>query len=108
METNPLNIPAREFWADVQEVTVTLDDPRIAQVERIRLLGDPQCGWYDVSYAVVRLHDGTRCRLDVDVEFRPKRFAQGRSLAMQCVAWAKTKGVFAKRIGLIDALSVLV
>lgn len=107
IETNPLNISADEFWHGVQDFTVALNDPRIAQVERIRLIGDSQCGWYDFNYAVVRLLDGTRCHLDVDVEFRPKRYAKGRSLATQCVEWAKAKGVYAKRIGLIDALSVL-
>lgn len=95
-ETNPL-VGDNPDW----EETVDLDDSRLSRITRLRLVSDPGFPMWDVSYCYGVLHDGTPVRVMLgESQFRRGRGAP--SLTSQLVALAKSQGVYAKGIGLID------
>jgi len=95
-ETNPLIGEHPET-----SETVGLDDPRLSRITRLRLVSDPGFPYWDVSYCYGELRDGTPVR----VRLGESQFRRGRgapSLTSQLVALAKSQGVYAKGIGMID------
>lgn len=80
------------------------DDPRLAKITRFRLLSDPGFPFWDVSYIHGVLKDGRTCDVPAPFEFGqlPKR---GTKRAI--IEAAKRDGVFAKGLGVFDALSTL-
>jgi len=95
-ETNPL-IGEHPDWDEI----VDLNDSRLRRITRLRLISDPGFPYWDVSYCYGELSDGTPVR----VEIGGSQFRRGRgapSLTSQLVALAKSQGVYAKGIGLID------
>ncbi len=100
-EVNPITARDREI-ADKVEITVDWADPRLAKVTRLRLLTDPGCDWFDVSYCHGLLHDGTPVRVGVPFDQLPRNGAR-RAI----VHHAKREGVYAKQIGILDAISIL-
>lgn len=99
--TNPLdarNVAIREN----ARTTVTLDHPDLVEVTRLRLLTDPGCPFWDVSYCYGSLRDGTPVRVDIGVYQLP-RFGYKREL----VKLAKASGKYAIGLGLLDNISTL-
>lgn len=73
------------------------------KVTRLRLLSDPGFPAWDVSYCHGIL-DGRH----VDVELPFSQLAKYRTtISKQIVAYAKRDGVYAKRLGILDAISKL-
>ena len=98
-EDNPLAL-APYTTPGVDAETVTLDDPRLARIDRLRLLGDSD-GWaypfLDLSYCWGTLKDGAHVRVSLPVHSFPKR-----GLKRALVEMAKEAGVYAKGLGLLD------
>jgi hypothetical protein len=84
---------------DYDEGLVHLSDPRLVQVDRIRLLTDPGCPFYDISYVWGTLKDGRHVRVDLGTHQLHKG-APG--LKSQLVDLAREAGVFAKGLGMLD------
>lgn len=100
-ETNPL--PAG-YHSETATETVDWTDKRLAKIERLRLLSDPGFPVWDVSYCFGRLHDGTKVRVDLPFSQLPK--GRGRIQAA-IIAAARRDRVFAKGLGIFDAISTL-
>jgi hypothetical protein len=100
-ETNPLvgDHPKRE-------ARVALNDPRLDRITRLRLISDPGLPWWDVSYCYGLLKDGTWADV-VLPECDLRRGPGAPSLSSQLVAIAKSQGVYARGIGLLDSVSTL-
>lgn len=99
IETNGIEDHAAYFSVDRSE-TVELNDPRIAQITRLRLLTDRDFPFWDLSYCHGRLKDGTEVRVQLpEWQFR-KSNLRGDLLAM-----CKRAGVYGKGLGIFDALS---
>jgi len=98
-ETNGMT----EHWHDFREnidrsQRVSLNDPRLARVVRLRLLTDPGFPYWDLSYCYGELKDGTKVTVDLPVH----QFRKGQ-LKGDLIAMAKREGVFAKGLGLLDS-----
>lgn len=87
-----------------------LDKPCVKQVEwtakglritRLRLLSDPGFPFWDVSYCWGML-DGEKVRVSLPFFQLPKR-----GLSRAIVQYAQRDGVYAKGIGILDAVSTL-
>lgn len=102
-ETN--NIADAAYTHEALEPGVTvLADRRLVKIDRLRLLTDPGCPFFDVSYVYGTLADGTHVRVDLGRDQFPR---QGLSRALvQC---AKDAGRYAKGLGMLDnsVLSIL-
>lgn len=99
IETNPIIDPTA-YYADGFDETVTLSDPRLARITRLRLLTDAGFPYWDLSYCHGELQDGTRVRVNLPQwQFR-KSNLRGEILEM-----CKRAGVYGKGIGIFDALS---
>lgn len=81
---------------------VSWDDPRLAKIVRLRLLSDPGFPFWDVSYIDGVLKDGRA----VDV-YNPFGQLPKRGMKAAIIDAAKRDGVFAKGLGLFDAISTL-
>lgn len=94
-ETNPL-------WAseathnDITEWNVSLGDPRVKRIVRLRLLTEPGYPYFDISYCYAQLQDGSYVRLQSPMNLRRK------AIKADLIAWAREEGVNAKRLGLLD------
>ena len=79
------------------------DDKRLARITVLRLLGSP--GWpnWDVSYCHGEDVDGKPCRVVLPFSEIPRR---GR-ITTHLIAEAKHAGVYAKGLGLFDAISTV-
>lgn len=95
IETNPL-VDGREYHKARQE-TVTLGDKRLARVTRLRLLTERGYPLMDVSYCHGVLKDGTPVRVDLPVHQLSRRFPKD-----DLIRAAKSEGVYAKGLGLLD------
>lgn len=93
--------PYRHDSVDYTEY-VTLDDPRLVSIDRLRLLTDRYCPFYDISYCWGTLRDGRHVRLTLDDHQLPKPNYKGRLIEL-----ARAAGVNAKRLGLLDNVSIL-
>jgi len=100
-ETNPLVDHDRYYSVD-RSLEVDLADRRLARVTRLRLLTDPGCPFFDLSYCHGELRDGTPVRVRLPRHQFPKR-----GLSRSIVQMAIDEGVHAKRLGMLDAISTL-
>lgn len=96
-ETNPIETAAVTHENVDYDEYVTLGDDRLAKIDRLRLLTEPGYPFYDISYVYGTLKDGTHVRIS-GVPTRIARYTPKRDL----INWAKTEGVFAKGLGLLD------
>lgn len=80
--------------------TVDWADRRLAKVVRLKVLTDPGFPYIDVSYCYGELKDGTPVRVDLPFFQLPKRGAR-----KALIEHAKRDGVFAKGLGLLDAIA---
>ena len=78
------------------------NDERLARITILRLLSDPGFPFWDVSYCHGETKDGKPCPVILPFDQLPKR---GRARAI--VEEAKRDGVYAKGLGIIDAISTL-
>jgi hypothetical protein len=99
-ETNPLcgEHPC-EKWDGKTRVDWT--EPGL-KITRLRLLGDPGYPFLDVSYCYGEL-DGKTVKVELPFSQLPKRRYKSA-----IVEFAKKDGVYAKGLGVFDALSTLV
>ena len=98
-ETNPLTpgyhdepLSGHVYW----------DCPSLAKIERLRLLSDPGFPFWDVSYCYGRTHRGEKVIVCLPFSQLPKR-----GMRAAIVREAKRAGVYAKRLGIFDAISTL-
>lgn len=99
IETNGIEDHAAYFAVDRSEA-VALNDPRLAQITRLRLLTDRDFPYWDLSYCHGRLKDGTEVRVNLPEWQFSKSNLRGDLLAM-----CKREGVYGKGLGIFDALS---
>lgn len=92
---------ARDLRDACEDVSVTWTDPRLAKILRLRLLGDGGFPMLDVSYITGELKDGRIVNVINPFGQLPKR---GYKKAI--IAQAKRDKVFAKGLGVFDAISV--
>lgn len=106
VETNGLEAGEQEAWlqsiSDGGNQRIYWSDPQLARITRLRLLTDPGFPLWDVSYCYGQLKDGTDVR--VDLPFHQLR--KGKVNA-EIIEWAKRDRVFAKGLGIFDAISTL-
>jgi hypothetical protein len=76
---------------------VTLGDPRLARIVRLRLLTEPGYPYFDISYCYGVLKDGTHVRIDG----APMHLGR-KTIKRDLIAWAKEEGAYAKGLGLLD------
>lgn len=101
-ETNNIAFAAYDHTAiDHSEGTVWLGDDRLVRIDRIRLLTDPGCPVYDISYCYGTLRDGRHVRVDLGTHQIP-RARKGASLKYQLIQLARAAGVNAKTLGMLD------
>ena len=104
-ESNP-------FTAELQAVRdamrgsapVDLADRALVRITRLRLLTDPGCPIYDLSYCYGELADGTPVRVRLPQHQFPKRGVE-RALVAMC----KEAGRYGKGLGILnpDVVSIL-
>lgn len=80
--------------------TVSVTDPGLARVERLRLVSDFDCRWWDISYCWGTMKDGEAVR--VDMEGLELTRGMGKSIVGQVVTHCRNLGVYAKGLGLLD------
>ena len=104
-ENNGL-VDGRSYHAQRQSnhcgFSVHWNDPRLARITRFRILSDPGFPFWDVSYIHGILKDGRACDVFNPFAELPKRGT--RSYIIEC---AKRDGVYAKGLGIFDAISSL-
>lgn len=76
---------------------VWLDDPDLVRVTRLRLISDPGFPVWDLSYAWGEMKDGSV----VHLRFPVNQFSK-RHLKADLIDMARSMGVFAKGLGLLD------
>ena len=104
METNGLIDPKAyhaNTTAKIKE-SVYWTDPRLAKITRFRLLSDPGYPFWDVSYIHGVLKDGSPVEVINPFYDLPKK-----GLFRYIVMFAKKQGVYAKGLGIFDAISTL-
>lgn len=72
------------------------------KVTRLRLLSDPGFPAWDVSYCHGELEDGTKVHVELPFSQLPKK-----RITSAIIAHAKRDGVYAKGLGILDAISKL-
>lgn len=104
METNTLSDVMSESLAGEfrrSPYLVAWDDEGLESIVRLRLVSDPGFPAWDVSYCWGRLTDGTPVRVSLPFFQLPKR-----NINAAIIAEARRAGIFAKRLGIFDAISV--
>jgi hypothetical protein len=101
-ETNPVTLGYHD-----EEVVGFVDwaDKRLAKIERLRLVSDPGFPFWDVSYCYGRLKTGGK--VSVQVPFSGPAMLPKRALQKTILFWAKKEGVYAKGLGIFNAISTL-
>ena len=99
-ETNPM--PAG-YHDEEPNSWVEWNDARLEKVIRLRLLSDPGFPVWDVSYCHGRLDDGTKVGVILPFDQLSKR----KSLKAQIIRYAQKDRVYAKGLGILDAISTL-
>lgn len=94
-ETNP--IWASEVTHETIEEHVSLGDPRLERITRLRLLTEPGYPYFDISYVYGVLKDGRHCRIDG----APMHLGR-KTIKRDLIEWAKEEGAYAKGLGLLD------
>jgi hypothetical protein len=88
---------------ELSDRTVTLDDPELVTITRLRLIGAcSEYPYWDLSNCFGQLTDGTNVRVDLGVR-QFGRYSYKREL----VTLAKRAGRFGKDMGLLDNISTL-
>lgn len=92
----------KAYHSKPRDLVVYWTDDRLDKITRLRLLSDPGFSFWDVSYCHGVLKDGTLVRVCLP-------FAQLRkgSINAQIIKFAKEDKVFAKGLGVFDAVSTL-
>ena len=103
-ETNPIG-PGYHS----EEVTghLSWDDPDLARIERLRLLSDPGFPAWDVSYCYGRTHSGERVTVGLPFSQLPKGSRRNPLMRRAIVAHARKAKVYAKGLGIFEAISTL-
>ena len=96
-ETNNIAFAAYNHNDVDYDEYVTLGDPRLKSIDRLRLLTEPGYPYYDISYCYGTLKDGRHVRLSGCPASLPRRNLKGA-----LIQWAKDEGVYAKGLGLLD------
>ena len=96
-ETNPLW--TSEVTHETIEVYTTLGDPDLARITRLRLLTDPGCPFFDISYCYGVMKDGRHARIEGG--HMPVSLGR-RTLKRDLIEWARAEGAYAKGLGLLD------
>lgn len=99
-ETAPL-LSASYHHVD-RSLRVDWADPELAKITRLRLLTDVGFPSWDVSYCHGVMRDGTACTVLLPFDQLPRR---GMKAAI--IEHAKRDKVYAKGLGIFDALSQL-
>lgn len=105
METNPITEQDVKIREEIDYALPPTDwtDPNLAQITRLRLLGDRDYPYLDISYCHGVLKDGTPVRVKVPFHLLTKK--RWRS---QIVEYAKQDGVYAKGLGIFDNISLFI
>lgn len=91
------------FLRNMSDEQVTLSDPRLVTITRLRLIGaSREFPFWDLSYCFGKLADGS----DVRVELESYRFGR-YSYKRELVELAKQAGRYGKGMGLLDNISLL-
>lgn len=96
-ETNNIAFAAYNHNHIDYDEYVTLGDPRLKSIDRLRLLTEPGFPFYDISYCYGTLKDGRHVRLSGC----PQHISKRRPKA-DLIAWAREEGAYAKGLGLLD------
>ena len=104
-ETNPIDEAGHKLREEVYAnyIVVEWTDPRLAKIERLRLLSDPGYPEWDVHYCYGRLKDGTAVKVDLPFD----RLLKRRTISSQIVEYAQKDKVYAKGLGIFGAISTL-
>ncbi len=104
-ETNPIDEAGHKLREDVYKdyIVVEWTDPQLAKIERLRLLSDPGYPVWDVHYCYGRLKNGQAVKVDLPFD----QLRKNRSINSQIIEYAKKDGVYAKGLGIFDAVSTL-
>ena len=101
-ETNGLEDGAAYHAVD-RKVNVYWNDPRLKKITRLRLLSDPGFPAWDVSYCHGELKDGTPCTVTLPFDQLRKK-----KINSDIIDYAKRDKVYAKGLGIFDAISTLI
>lgn len=103
-ETNPITQEIKDISdaIDYSAPYTGWSDPDLAKIVRLRLLSDPGFPFWDVSYCYGQLKDGTYVNVALPFYNLPKKNMMGA-----IIEHAKKDGVFAKQLGVFDAISTL-
>lgn len=102
-ETNPLPEGGhQEFFETCLPHPLAWDDKNLKSITRLRLLSDPGCPVWDVSYCHGETLDGTPCDVELPFNQLPK-YGYKRAI----VGYAKADGLYAKGLGVLDNISLL-
>jgi hypothetical protein len=106
-ETNPLQLTSQQ-WNDyldsVADESVCWTDARLKRIDRLRLLSDRDVPFWDLSYCYGQLHDGT----NVAVLLPFYQISKKKGIKATIIEYAKRDGVYAKGLGVFDAISTLI
>jgi hypothetical protein len=95
-QTNPIDDRVKEI-RDSIEGDVSLEDPELSRITRLRLISDPGFPMWDLSYCYGQLKDGTNVRVHL-----PWGQFSKRTLRKDLVEMCKSCGVYGKGIGILD------
>lgn len=88
---------------ELSDETVTLDDPALVKITRLRLIGcSREYPFWDLSYCYGQLADGTNVRVQLD-----RQHFGAYSYKRELVELAKAAGRYGKGMGLLDNISTL-
>lgn len=104
-ETNGLIDAAAYHESVTHNIKQSVDwkDRRLKKVTRLRLLSDPGFPVWDVSYCHGVLQNGEPVEVVLPFSQLPKR-----KVSRTIVNYAKRDGVYAKGLGVLDAISTLI
>ena len=92
----------QKHLATFAKTSVNWSDPRLARITCLRLVSEPRCPVWDVSYCHGQLHDGTNVVVQLPFGQLPKR-----GMRRAIVRWAIQDKVYAAGLGVFDNLSTL-
>ena len=98
-ETNPL---PDGYWDEKPEYDLPWDSPELVRVERLRLLTDPGYPVWDVSYCTGRDRAGRKVNVILPFSQLPKH-----AIKREIIRYAKMDRVYAKGLGIFEAISTL-
>jgi hypothetical protein len=100
-EINPLNTNGQDYHS-IDRETVDWDDKTLFKITRLRLLSDPGFPYWDVSYCDGVLKDFTPVTVRLPFNQLPKKNMFG-----EIIKYARQDKVYAKGLGVFEALSTL-